>query len=133
MLFPRIRILLVTEEKSLAETVQRGLSAISEVRPEVEVTLSADHARELVSERDYRLLVLASGNGTSEAEDLVAELPDGQAVVTVGGSPNGTNGIHRRVPLPLSYNLLRAAVLEAIRDDGEPDEGLPRFRDSVGS
>jgi len=131
---PRPRILVVTEERGLAETVQGALSAISELRPDLEVTLAPERALPLIRERGYQLLVLASEKGATEAESLVADLPEGQAVVIVAGRPNEATGAHRRVPLPLSFNLLRDAVLAALRGDrAEGDEGAPRLRDSVGS
>jgi hypothetical protein len=127
----RPRVLIYEPEKALAETILRGIEAIPGIAPEIDVSFSLPSAVEAVRDRRYDLLVV----GLRRRERMVRAL-DGRRppVIAVGGRPNGRpgrNGDSRRVPLPLSFNLLRQAVRSALDGEDETRIGRTETRDSA--
>ena len=102
---------MLVPEKDLADVICHGLKAIEGIRPELEVTFdSATARRQLVNVR-YDLLVLGRARDDESLSGsftgLDAETVGGLPVILVGGRPNGHPVNPARVPLPLSFNLLR--------------------------
>ena len=119
------RILVLPEDGETAEAIRRGLSGAAGLDLEIEIALDPDSVRRQTADCRYDVLVAGrshvNGNGTS----LLRDLPDGLPVVAVGGAPGeappaGFKGFV--VPLPLSFNLLAAAVRQALAGDRAPPE-----------
>lgn len=134
MTTPRPRVLLLADEKGLAEVIHRGLAGLPGTSFEVEVILEPSAIRRLTAGREYDLVVAGSRDEPGALE-LARWAPAGSPAIAVGGPPNGHEpplGIRARVPLPLSYRLLRSAVADALGARALPPEEDRRRRDSVG-
>jgi hypothetical protein len=126
------RILIVTPDKGLAETILRGLRDIGEPPVEVDVVFSRFAALDRVRASRYDLLIAGIGvlGDDHESDAGVARVP----VLTVGGPPDADGRASRdawRVPLPLSFGLLLTAVREALGPAGPPvpdGAGIPGVR-----
>ena len=131
MLRRRPRVLVYSPEKGEAEIISRGLGAIPGV--EFDVTLLEDQACRQLRDCRYDLLLVGRPE-LDEAPDLAAQVPEEVPVILVGGAPGrpGRNG-HRRVPMPLSFTLLRRALHSVLNGKLPPAESRDLHRrDQVG-
>jgi hypothetical protein len=113
----RIRVLVLAEEKALAEAIRRGFAGLAGLDAEVEVALLAGVARRQLRDVRYDLLVAErrhlEGNGTSLSHDL----PPGLPVVAIGGAVEEAGGPESAgpvVPLPLSFSLFERVIRDVL-------------------
>ena len=130
----RVRILVLEPERGTAEAILRGLGAIDEVRSEVDLVVTVTHALVELAARRYDLLVAkdALAVGLRRVLDGRGRAARPRAMLSVGGEPD-PRAVQakspRRVPLPLSFNLLRSAVLDALAGEAcEADWDEPPLR-----
>jgi len=118
----RPRVLIYAPVKAKAEVIVRGVAAIEAPRLEYDVVLESDQAERQLHACVYDAVVLGLED-PSESPALAACVPDGVPLVLVGGGPADAraNGVHR-VPVPLSFTLLRRTLLRALRLPGEIED-----------
>jgi hypothetical protein len=103
------RIVILTVDKGLAETIDRGLRGLGNPAPEVDVVFEARAAGERIRASRCDLLIL--GPGFAEADVRAGECAGAAIrILPVGGPP----GVSRGVPLPFSFGLLEAEVRRAL-------------------
>ena len=130
----RPRVLVYAIDKAAAEVISRGLAAISCPGLEIDVTLDSGLASRQLADCGYDILVVMGATDLDQAPPLARDLPPDLPVVLVGGAPGGvrSNGVFR-VPMPLSYTLLRETVCLALgRPEGVSESPGLRRRDQAG-
>jgi len=130
----RPRVLVYASDKAAAEVITRGLAAIDHPRLEIDVTLEPGLACRQLEDRTYDVLLVMGATRLEQAPALAGAVPRELPVVLVGGAPGEarSDGV-LRVPMPLSYTLLRQTVFRALgrREEVSEKPGLRR-RDQAG-
>ncbi|MCU0727632.1 MAG: hypothetical protein MUE73_17880 [Planctomycetes bacterium] len=124
------RILILSVDKGLAETLCRGLRGLRDPPVEIDVALTTGAALDRIRAGRVDLLIagLPGGVGGDAIPPLPGGVPEGIPLLIVGGTPEDRpEGSVRewRVPLPLSFRLLEVVVRRVL--------GRPRPPGAVGT
>jgi hypothetical protein len=117
------RIVILSTDKGLAETLSRGLRDLRDPEVEIDVALSTVAALDRIRAGRVDLLIAGLPEGFDGVEPLPGDVPEEIPLLIVGGNPGDRPewaAGERRVPLPLSFRLLEGAVRRAFARPHRP-------------